>query len=91
MPHASSSRRRIESSLSEICGIAWLISENRIGPPSSECTIAPVQRLPSSSTASWKYGHTPVATAAAACWGSCSVPLEAWTSADAVDAVPATG
>ena len=53
MPLASSSLSRIDSSRSEICGMPADSSEKRIGPESSECTIAPVHRLPSISTAAW--------------------------------------
>ena len=45
---------RSDSSRSDSAGTAWAISEKRIGPPwSITARIAPVQRLPTSSTASW--------------------------------------
>ena len=45
---------RSESRRSLSSGTAWAISEKRIGPwSSSTATMAPVQRLPISSTASW--------------------------------------
>ena len=53
IPRASSSFIRSESSRSESSGIAWAISEKRNGPSISTRRIAPVQRRPTSSTASW--------------------------------------
>ena len=44
---------RSDSRRSESSGTAWAISEKRKGPWSRTPTIAPVQRLPISSTARW--------------------------------------
>ena len=58
IPRASSSFMRSDSSRSESAGTAWAISEKRIGPPwSITARIAPVQRLPTSSTASCRRGQ----------------------------------
>src|ERR1700744_3859376 len=48
---------RADSSLADSSGTACAISEKRSGPSSSTLRIAPVQRRPTSSIASWKYGQ----------------------------------
>jgi hypothetical protein len=52
-PRASSSFIRSERRRSDSSGTACAISEKRMPPWSRTCRIAPVQRLPISSTASW--------------------------------------
>src|SRR3954454_18938174 len=53
MPSCSSSFKRSESNRSERSGTHSLISEKRAGPSSRTNRIAPVHRLPTSSTAWW--------------------------------------
>ena len=53
MPSASSSLSRSERSRSERSGTSCLISEKRSGPSRRTIRIAPVHRLPTSSTARW--------------------------------------
>ena len=56
-PAASSSRSRLQHRRSDIPGTALTIALKRIGPDISIQRIAPVQRLPISSTVSWYSGH----------------------------------
>src|SRR4051794_7673978 len=70
IPSASSSFSRSDNSRSDRSGTHSLISEKRAGPSSSTATIAPVQRLPTSSIA-WWYSEQH----AALCGGAITSPI----------------